>query len=267
MTPEITLKDGERLDPVNERIRLIRKTDGLTFGTDAYLLAAFAREQRKGRAVELGTGTGIISLLLAARDRFSRIDALEIQEDFAELATRNVLLNGLSDRITVHHCDLRDASPSLMGGEVDAVLANPPYMRTDSGKRNLSDRKYIARHEVCGDVGDFCAAAGRLLKHGGRFYCVFRPDRLTELTEGLLVHRLEPKIMLFVHGDELSEPSMVLISATKGGAKGLRILPPLMLHAAESRGRSVRPLSPRAEEIYATMSVYANPNEEIGDRK
>lgn len=252
----IALREGERLDPVNEQIRLIRKTDGLTFGTDAYLLAAFARENRRGRAVELGTGTGIVSLLLAARDRFATVDALEIQEDFAELATRNAALNGLSHRVRVHQCDIRSARPEQLGGEADAVLANPPYMRTDSGKRNESDYKYIARHEVCGDIGDFAAAAERLLKHGGRFYCVFRPDRLSELMEALSAHRLEPKVMLFVHGDECAEPSMVLVSATKGGAKGMRILPPLLLHSAESRGQGARPLSPRAARIYETMSLY-----------
>ena len=213
---QAVLKQGERIDRVNENLCLIQKKDGLTFGTDAYLLAAFMRPQPKGRAVELGTGTGIISLLCAARKRFSYIHALEIQADFAEMAQRNVRLNGLDTRMTVHHADVRAIGVDALGGEVDVVFANPPYMRTDSGKRNESDRKYIARHEVCGGIADFCHAAERLLKHGGKFYCVWRPDRLSELMAALLAHRLEPKTMVFVHGDTEAEPSMLLLSAMKG---------------------------------------------------
>ena len=171
----------ERLDKVNEDITLIQKKDGLTFGTDAYLLAAFARPQKRAYAVELGTGTGIISLLLAAKERFAKIWALEVQEEFSTLASRNVLLNRMETRVFVRHADLREFTVSDIGREVDVVFSNPPYMRTDSGKRNQSDGKYIARHEVCGDIGDFCAAAERLLKYGGRFYCVYRPDRLSTL--------------------------------------------------------------------------------------
>ena len=132
-----------------------------------------------------------------------------------------------------------------------------PYMRTDSGKRNESDGKYMARHEVCGNIGDFCAAAARLLKYGGRFYCVYRPDRLSELMDALHEHHLEPKQMVFVHADAESEPSMVLLLATKGGAPSLRILPPLMLHDSTDK-TGVRRLSARAQKIYDTMSFSEN---------
>ena len=252
---DMILRSGERLDEVNERLSLIRKTDGLTFGTDAYLLAAFLRPAGRGIAVELGAGTGIISMLCASREYFRQIFAVEIQEDFAELAGRNVVLNGLEDRVRVCHRDLRDIRVEDVGVEVEAVFANPPYMRTDSGKRNTSDYKYIARHEVCGGIGDFCACASRLLKHGGKFYCVWRPDRLSELMASLATQRLEPKIMLFVHADEESEPSMVLVSATKGGSEGLRILPPLFLHGMGDRGEKTRELSARAKRIYDTMRI------------
>ena len=252
--PEIF--DDEKIEDINESLRLISKKDGLTFGTDAYLLAAFIRPQGKARAVELGAGTGIISLLLAARNRLSHITAAEIQEDFATLAQRNVSLNGLDDKISVINTDIRDLKTASIGGEVDVVLANPPYMRTDSGKPNLSSRKQIARHEVCGGIDDFCASAERLLKHGGKFYCVWRPDRLSELMKAMSAHRLEPKTMVFVHADEDSEPSVALISATKGGAPSMRILPPLLLHSPDSRGESARQLSEKAQRIYETMSFY-----------
>ena len=233
-------------------MRLIQKKDGLTFGTDAYLLASFMRGGGKLRAVELGTGTGIISLLCAARSRFAHIDAFEVQEDFVSLTKRNVALNGLDKRITVHGADIRDVSRDTLGYEVDAVFTNPPYMRTDSGKRNLSDHKYIARHEVCGGIADFCAAAGRILKHGGKFYCVFRPDRLSELMGAMLESKLEPKRMTFVHADKKKEPSMVLIEAIKCGACGMRVSAPVILfddNGAESE---------QSKKIYEEMKITWN---------
>ena len=252
--PEIF--DDEKIEDINESLRLISKTDGLTFGTDAYLLAAFIRPQPKAKAVELGAGTGIISLLLSARGRLSHVTAVEIQEDFASLASRNVSLNGLDEKITVKSGDIRQLKAADIGGEADVVFTNPPYMRTDSGKPNLSSRKQIARHEVCGGIDDFCASAERLLKHGGKFYCVWRPDRLSELMKAMTAHHLEPKAMTFVHADEDSEPSVALISATKGGAPAMRIMPPLLLHDKNSRGESARPMSAKAERIYETMSFY-----------
>ena len=252
----VDIFDDERLDKVNEKIELIIKKDGLTFGTDAYLLASFIRPQPSARAAELGAGTGIISLLLASRERLSHIYAIEIQEDFSRLIERNVLHNGLNDKVSVLCKDVRDIRAQNTDGELDVVFSNPPYMRTDSGKRNASDRKYIARHEVFGDIGDFCLSANRLLKHGGKFYCVWRPDRLSELMGAMRDNRLEPKTMIFVHADEESEPSMVLVSATKGGAPSMHVLPPLILHSADSRGDRARKMSKKAENIYNTMSFY-----------
>ena len=252
----VELLDGERLDKVNERLSLICKKDGLTFGTDAYLLAAFIRRSPSAVSVELGAGTGIISMLLSSKERVGKISAVEVQEDFASLAERNVRLNGLEDKIKVINGDIRGMSSRDVGGEADIVFTNPPYMRTDSGKRNISDRKNIARHEVLGGIEDFCAAAGRMLRHGGKFYCVWRPDRLSELFSAMSKYKLEPKVMEFVHADEDTEPSMVLICATKGGAPSMRIMPPLLLHDRDSRGDLARKMSERAEKIYGTMSFY-----------
>ena len=245
---------GERLDRVNEDLVLIQKEDGLTFGTDAFLLASYMTGREKYRAAELGTGTGIISLLCAAKKRFAKIHAFEVQPDFATLATRNVSYNGLSSVISVHDADVRDVKAATLGYEVDVVFTNPPYMRTDSGKRNDSDYKYVARHEVCGTIGDFCAAAYRLLKHGGSFYCVYRPDRLADLMEALTENRLSVKQMTFVHADQNTEPSMVLLRAVKGGASGMRVSPPLFLYEETADAQGARKMSLRAERIYQTMS-------------
>ncbi len=252
----LALLPDERLDEVNEQIRLIQKKQGLTFGTDAYLLAAYVRPAKNSVAVDLGSGTGIIPLLLAARDKVGVIHAVEIQSTFAELIERNAALNGLSERI-LHRCaDVRDLKPADFGGEVDLVISNPPYMQVNSGKRNLRDEKYIARHEVHGTVADFCAAAGRLLRYGGRFVTVLRPDRLTDQLVAMRQAGLEPKRMTFVHADAESEPCMVLTEAVKGGAPSLRMTPPLLLYLPRTDEVQSRILTPSAQAVYETCRLF-----------
>ena len=252
----------ERLDRVNEHITLIQKKDGLTFGSDAYLLAAFVRPDKSALCVDLGSGTGIIPLLLCRRDKVARAVGVEVQADFADLIDRNAAINGLSDRMIALHTDVRELSQVTLGKKLgseqglcaDIVVSNPPYMRTDSGRRNEAEAKYIARHEVCGGIADFCAAAARVLRFGGSFYVVWRPDRLTELMAALKQHKLEPKRMTFVHADAESEPSMVLVEARAGGKAALVVTPPLLLHEVESRGMAHRPLTRAAQAVYDRMS-------------
>ena len=188
------------------------------------------------------------------KKKCQRVSGIEVQKNIASIATRNGELNTLNDVFSVINKDLRNVSISDVENEVDFVFSNPPYMLTDSGKKNMSERKYIARHEVCGGIDDFCKASYRVLKHGGKFYCVWRPDRLTSLITAMRQNRLEPKIVVFVHSDKNSEPSMVLISATKGGAEGMRILPPLFLNEDTQGENGTRIMSERAQNIYDTMS-------------
>ena len=244
------LLEGERLDFVNEHISLIQKKDGLTFGTDAFLLASFIKSTSKKVGAELGAGTGIISLLLAQRNKLAKIYALEIQKDFAELTQRNVSFNKLDEKIITVNADVKTVKPFDLGGELDVVFTNPPYMKTTAGKRNENDYKYIARHEECGNIDDFCAAGFKLLKHGGKFYVVWRPDRLCDLFFALRKNRLEPKIITFVQADSNSEPSMVLVSATKGGASGAKVTAPLILHDDVEH----KTMSEAAKKIYDTLS-------------
>lgn len=246
---DIELFEDERLDEVNENLTLIQKKDGLTFGTDAFLLASFIKNAPSAKGAELGAGTGIVSLLAAQRQKLGHIYAIEVQSDFCALTDRNVKLNGLGDKITVLEADARDIKATSVGGELDVVFSNPPYMKTDSGKRNTSERKYIARHEVKGGIDDFCAAAYRLLKHGGKFYCVYRPDRLVGLLSAMRNHRLEPKILQTVCANTESAPSMVLVMAQKGGNEGLITPPTLFLNRDGSTE-----LTERAARIYDTLS-------------
>ncbi len=250
------LSPDEKIDTVNEHIRLIRRKNGLTFGTDAYLLAAFVRPQPHDTVVDLGSGTGILPLLLLARNKVKNAVAAEIQECFADLIRRNAALNGMSERLLVLCTDVRSLSPADTCGEVALVVANPPYMKATTGKRNEHDEKFIARHEVFGGIGDFCNAAARVLKHGGRFVCVFRPDRLTDLLRAMHDARLEPKRMVFVHADEASEPSSVLIEAVKGGSPSLRVGPPLLLYERTDTASTPKRLTAQARKIYDTCAFF-----------
>ena len=222
----------ERCDIVNDSLKLIQNTDGLTFGTDALLLAGYIVGKRT-RGLELGGGSGIISMLLLSRGKLGEAVALEVQEEYADLIKRNAELNSLSDRLRAVHRDVRDYN---CGEEYDIVFTNPPYMKTSSGKSNAIDKKNIARHEVNGDIGDFCKAGSRLLKFGGTFAVVYRPDRLTDLMVALREAGLEPKRVTFVHADTESESSMVLIEAKKGGKSGMQLTRPLIIYEDKTHG-------------------------------
>jgi tRNA1(Val) A37 N6-methylase TrmN6 len=216
----------ERIDYVNDSLKLIQKTDGLTFGTDALLLAGYISGKYKN-ALEIGGGTGIISMLLLSRKKAERVTAVEVQEEFAELINRNAELNGLSDRLSSQLCDIRNFKAD---GDFDLIYTNPPYMKTDSGKANEMDKKNIARHEVFGDISDFIKAAKRLLKFGGSFAVVYRPDRLVDLIAAMRESKIEPKRITFVHADTESESSMVLIESKAGGKSGAILTRPLIIY-------------------------------------
>lgn len=220
------LKENERLDYVNDDIELIQNKDGLTFGTDALLLAGYING-RYSDGIELGGGSGIISMLLLTRGKAKCITCLEIQEEYAELISRNAEHNSLSEKLSAVHTDVRDYRPEQ---EYELAFSNPPYMKTDSGKANLSDKKNIARHEVAGSIYDFCDSGAKMLKYGGTFAVVYRCDRLIDLIDAMRRAKLEPKRMTFVHANAESSPSMVLIEAKKGGRCGLKVSRPLLIY-------------------------------------
>lgn len=225
----IDLLQNETVNTVNDNITLISRTDGLSFGTDAFMLASYIDSKNK-KCAELGSGTGIISLLLLQREKACEIYAYEIQEDFAKLTERNAQLNGMSDRIHVISDDIRNASQADTEGDVDIVFTNPPYMKKGSGLSNNTNEKNIARHEIFGDINDFCKAAKRLLKFGGKFYCVYRPDRLIDLLSSMRSSNIEPKKLTFIHPDSDSAPSLVLVMGTHGAGKELTVTRPLYIY-------------------------------------
>ncbi len=216
----------ERCDYVNDKLKLIQKTDGLTFGTDALLLAGFINGKYK-YGCELGSGSGIISMLLLTREKLEKVVALEVQEEYADLTRRNAELNCLGERLCAVHTDLRDYKPEK---EFDIIFSNPPYMKTTSGRGNLKEKKNIARHEVCGDIYDFCKSARKMLKFGGCFVAVYRTDRLVDLLDAMRGNDLEPKRLTLVHADRDSEPSMALMEGKAGGRCGLLLTKPLIIY-------------------------------------
>lgn len=292
---EVRLRPDERIDDLQRNgYGIIQKKNGFCFGMDAVLLSGFAAVKRGETAVDLGTGTGIIPLLLSAKTEGQHFYGLEVQPPVAEMAARSVLLNGLEGRIDILQGNLRDilqpgrecffpraaaegpAKPvglengqaadrsfgagatfdgtgvcrdsgsaaaeaeqkvpaacrsfSLTAGTFDVVTSNPPYMKAAHGLQNPETLKAVSRHEVLCTLEEVCAAAAKLLKSGGRFYLVHRPQRLIEITEALTAHRLEPKRMKFVHPFADREANMVLIEAVRDAGHECRIEKPVIVY-------------------------------------
>ncbi|MCR5681075.1 MAG: methyltransferase [Clostridiales bacterium] len=251
MNDETLYSAEERLTPINERLTLLSRRRGLTFGTDSYLLAALVRACPSGTAAELGGGTGVISLLCLAREKFARILCAEIQPEYADLIRRNAALNGFSDRLDAWEGDIRALTVRDTGGEVHAVFSNPPYLRAESGLTNDSDEMNTARREENGTIRDFALAASRLLRWGGTFSVVYRPDRLAELTVALREAGLEPKRMILVHPTPASPPSLVLVEAKKGAGEGLTIARPLFVYPEHAGGA----YTPDMQAVYDNFTL------------
>jgi tRNA1Val (adenine37-N6)-methyltransferase len=245
----INLTENETVVAVGEKVKMISNGKGLAWGSDSYLLAA--RLRRGKRACELGCGTGVVSLLAAAFDKFDHVCALEIEKESADLAARNVELNNLGDKMAVHNIDIREAHPDNLGGYFDCVFSNPPYF-AHPGPESPDSIRQSARHEIHGGIADFCAAAARLLKYGGNFVCVYRPDRLVDLFCAMREARLEPKKICTVYADTKSKPAFVLVEAKFGGAPLLEYEPPLFLYTDEIVNPRIR--TERIEKIYEKTS-------------
>ena len=243
----MTSPDGLRLDIVNDDLKLYQYRDGLTFGTDALLLAAYVRGDTDARAVEFGGGTGIVSLLLAVRNKVKTVLSLEAQKEYADLIEQNVALNGLQGRVTAVFGDLRDRD-AVSGDCYDLVVTNPPYLPAGAGFPNQSDKKNAARRELRGGIVDFCSAAGEKLRTGGRFVCVYLPDRLPDLLSAMRGAGIEPKRLTVVSADPAALPSLVLVEGRRGGAPGMKMTRPLFLY---TDGRHDTP-SPELQSILDT---------------
>lgn len=228
------LEPGEQIHSLQrDGLRIIQKETGFRFGIDAVLLSDFVKIKRGERAVEFGTGTGIVSILLTAKTECAHIDAFEIQRDMADMASRSVTLNGLTSKITIIADTLCAAQDYVQAGEVDVVFSNPPYMARGAAIANPSADKAIARHEISCTLEDVVVQAQQLLRPGGRFYLVHRPHRLPDIMALCRTQGLEPKRLRTVHPQLGAPPNILLLQCVKGGGPELVWEPPLAVYAAD----------------------------------
>lgn len=227
----VVLKENERIDDLERNgYHIIQDTKRFCFGMDAVLLSGFARVKEGAHVLDLGTGTGIIPILLEAKTKAEHLTGLEIQEDSADMARRSVLLNGLEDKIDIVTGDIKEAESLFDAASFDVITCNPPYMIGKHGITNEGDAKAIARHEILCTLEDIVSRAAKLLKPGGNFFMVHRPFRLAEIMTVLQAYKLEPKRMQLVYPFVDKEPNMVLIEANRGGKPRLTVEKPLIVY-------------------------------------
>lgn len=228
---EVFLLEDERIDDLQRnQYKIIQNEKKFCFGMDAVLLSGFAKVKKDEVALDLGTGTGIIPLLLEAKYEGKHYTGLEIQEESADMARRSVALNHLEEKIKIVTGDIKEASLVFGNGTFDVVTCNPPYMTGNHGLVNKDMPKTIARHEILCTLEDVVREASKVLKPSGRFYLVHRPFRLAEIMTTLIKYKLEPKRLMMVHPYIDKEPNMVLIECSKGGKSRISIEPPLIVY-------------------------------------
>lgn len=231
MMTEINLKPEERLDELHRNgYFIIQNPQKFCFGMDAVLLSGFARVKKGERALDLGTGTGIIPILLEAKTEGEHFTGLEIQKESADMAARSVALNHLEERIDIVTGDIKDASVLFGASSFDVITTNPPYMIGEHGLSPSNQAKAIARHEIFCTLEDVLSQSAKLLRPKGRFYMVHRPFRLAEIMNKMIAYGIEPKRMQLVYPFIDREPNMVLIEGLLGGNSRLKVEKPLIVY-------------------------------------
>ncbi len=239
------LREGERLDDLQrDGMMIIQNPDWFCFGMDAVLLTAFAKVAKGSRVVDLGTGNGVIPLLLSAKTEGGYFEGLEIQDDIADMARRSVRYNCLEQRIHITTGDIKEASSYFEAASFDVVTTNPPYMTNSHGLTNPAGHKAVARHELLCSLEDIVRESAMLLKPGGRFFMVHRPFRLSEIMNTMTRYKLEPKRMRLVYPFADREPNMVLIEGVRGGNPHITVEKPLIVYQAANE------YTPEVRELY-----------------
>lgn len=236
LNKNVVVFDGERVDDLCiAGYGVIQNPSNFCFGMDAVLLSSFAKVKKGEKTIDLGTGTGVIPILMEAKTKGIHFTGLEIQEESVDMAKRSVELNNLQDKVDIVHGDIKEAADIFGMASFDVVTSNPPYMNSNHGLVNPNEPKAIARHEIMCSLDDVVKQASLLLHEQGRFYMVHRPTRLAQIFDRMYAYRLEPKRMRLVYPYVDREPNMVLIEAIKGAGKELRIEAPLIVY--ESVGK------------------------------
>jgi len=230
------IRPGERIDDLQRNnYRIIQNPEKFCFGMDAVLLSGYALVKKGEVVLDMGTGTGILPILLEAKTEGEHFTGIEIQAESADMAARSVALNELQDKIDIVCGDIKNAIEIFGRSSYDVIVSNPPYMISSHGLKNPDSPKAIARHEISCTLDDVITNGAGILKPGGRFYMVHRPFRLVEIFRCFTDHGLEPKRMRLVYPYADREPSMVLIEAVKGGKPRITVEKPLIIYESEGR--------------------------------
>lgn len=227
----IEINQGEKIvDLERNGYKIIQDRDRFCFGMDAVLLSGFAKAKKGEKVLDLGTGTGIIPILMEAKTEANHFEALEIQRESADMARRSVALNNLQDRIKIVDGDIKEASKIFGGATFDVITTNPPYMTESHGIKNPEEPKAIARHEIKCSLEDVIRESAKILVPGGRFYMVHRPRRLVDIISLMRLYKIEPKRIRMVHPFADKEANIVLIEGHRGRNTMMNVEPPLIVY-------------------------------------
>lgn len=231
MRENIDLKGSERIvDLERNGYRIIQDRERFCFGIDAVLLTGFVNVSSGERVLDLGTGTGIIPILLEAKTEGEHFTGLEIQTESADMAERSVALNHLCEKINIVRGDIKEASAIFGASTFDVVTTNPPYMTENHGLKNPDEPKAIARHEIKCTLEDVIKESAKVLKPGGKFFMVHRPRRMVEIIEVMRKYKIEPKRIKLVHPFANREANMILIEGRRGGKPMMKVEPPIIVY-------------------------------------
>lgn len=231
---EIKLKENERIDDLEiKNMKIIQNKDGFCFGIDSVLLSDFAKEIKdNSKVVDLGTGTGILGILLCAKTNLKEILGVEIQEEVANMAQRSIELNNLKNRFKILNDNIKNIEKNNINlkNNFDYVVTNPPYKKLNTGKINENEKKLISRHELTANLDDFIKTASFLLKDKGTLFMVHRPERLVDILEKMRKEKIEPKELKFIYPKINKEPNLILIKGVKNANPFLKIDKPLYVY-------------------------------------
>lgn len=231
ITSEIMLKENERIDDLHRNgYKLIQNPNFFCFGVDTVLLSDFCKIKKGDKVLDLGTGNGVLPILLSAKSKNAYFTGLEIQEESADMATRSVKLNSLEDKISIQKGDIKDLTSIFEYASFDVIVSNPPYIEPNGGILSADNPKAIARHEILCNLNDIISGASKMLRFAGRFYMIHKPHRIADILTILRTHSMEAKTIRFVQPYDGKDPNMMLVEATRGGKSMCKVLPPLIIY-------------------------------------
>lgn len=233
-SPDVSVlrREGETVDELlGGRIRIFQKEKGYRFSMDALLLAHFIYLKKGDIIIDLGTGSGVIAIIMARRKECGKVFGVDIQEELVDMAKRSVQLNNLRDKIAIHQGDIRNIEAFFDSKSFNVAVFNPPYRKLKSGRINPSDQKSIARHEIRAKLQDFLKATVYILKKSGRAYIIYPATRMVELLSSMRISGIEPKRMQIVHSHDASRGEFVLVEGIKSGREELEVMPPLFIYS------------------------------------